>query len=1404
MKFDTLFYLTSTILVLSMVVSLNSIVVLADSPLGDVEVGDTFSMKSVEVETTYKFENDDSLKAPKLSFSLTRGQAEFKDLVHQDPGTTNFRIGAPTDVISNGSKLSFSLFTLISFLLVSTFATKNRMIVFLAMLIGFSSFVFAMNMTDYSVTVTIRVPSGYLFKSISLETSSGSLDMSGLQASNININACHMKAFPIKFNGLSVSTLNICSISSVDMYSFQMTSSSNVTISTGDKVDIRFMAGYTGKLNIQTNSGVTPSVNGTCTLNSDTVNGKLVTKGACGTSDSTLSISADLGVNIFAIQTCPLSSTWRDPQPSSDGPVSPAIPTAASPVVFNLPSYNDWTITGDWSEPLIFSQCSAGAKSNGVDVGGALNVTINRAWGPDQYQLASMKQNFYLRAGEKYNLQVDLLSTVSNPANYLFGLQICVYGYYNSSRDRTWIDPKLPSECANFPGTGAALGNPNTWTSHSLDYIPTKDFPVSVVGINLFLNQTNKINSVYFRNMKFTVASKPIVKPTLLNKDSELVNLRKPTTGLMPQDRLTCPHLQSGLLHWHDPATWNGSVPSPSSVITLPANSKVLISSCSIDQDAVYQKIVIPASSELIFSDSSYTMNIHDVDVKGKLTMGSSTCRMNGNIEIIFHGQKTTSDTITQYLGSKGIAVSRGGYISVQGKQYYKTWSRLAATVYPYESIIYLQDNVNWEVGQRVFITTSKYEDEFDPQNEEMTIAAINGNIVQFTEPLQFLHYGGQEYQAEVGLISRRIIFRGADDSDAQQFGGHVLTMSNGQFAGIQLTKMGQRNLKGRYPLHFHLAGVVINSYISDCSVEKSYYRCYTVHGTHQLVVEQNTAFDATGHCYYIEDGVEENNTIAYNLAAYVHTIGKPAAGNSQQGELFYQNNDLTQPADSSAGCYYITNAYNRIIGNAASGGWASYSFPNLPKPIGNFKNMTNFSPESRTTLEFDGNSAHSAGYYFWFGSCIYCGGKLWYENPNVDSLTYKSGRQDRDTQDVNGNPVWMRWTNMKVSQCSSGANHWGNQIEIDTYESHDNKISGTVFGSAWINNAIVNGFSNNPADNRIEYSDVMVTRQGFQFYDTVTQTIITNINFRNFKHDSNAANPESDNSVIVSMTHSDLYKPQQISATKGITFTNVQNTQRVGHQIRETGSSRYFNFIDWDGSVSMVSSTPKIVGSSLNWWNFDSSCRFNTDWETWICEQNGRQVGNIQVVAPGLIFDDGSTEDTFVNVGNSSLFGPNLPPGPQTAFITSNAGITGILGMGWYLNFYNGVAPPSFRVDTRQVPYGQYILLALTYPPQSTFVIKAGNSWDDQKYWITLTTASSQSGVLNGDGTKYYFDPTSNNLFIKIVNKRLTDDSQKFTRGGVSIRDLDWGFGYYITATCPVQTCVRSDTTAKYPTWVN
>ncbi len=112
--------------------------------------------------------------------------------------------------------------------------------------------------------------------------------------------------------------------------------------------------------------------------------------------------------------------------------------------------------------------------------------------------------------------------------------------------------------------------------------------------------------------------------------------------------------------------------------------------------------------------------------------------------------------------------------------------------------------------------------------------------------------------------------------------------------------RVGQTNVIARYPIHFHMMTNVTNSVasISDCAVHRSYFRCYAIHGTSGAIVSMNTAYDVIGHCYFLEDGVEENNTISYNQAAHIHILG-PFQVPSQDGSFWGQNLNWHSESDS-------------------------------------------------------------------------------------------------------------------------------------------------------------------------------------------------------------------------------------------------------------------------------------------------------------------------------------------------------------------------------------------------------------------------------------------------------------------------------------------------------------------------
>ena len=205
----------------------------------------------------------------------------------------------------------------------------------------------------------------------------------------------------------------------------------------------------------------------------------------------------------------------------------------------------------------------------------------------------------------------------------------------------------------------------------------------------------------------------------------------------------------------------------------------------------------------------------------------------------------------------------------------------------------------------------------------------------------------------------------------------------------------------GRYPFHWHdLDNDCDDCYFTANSIHKSFYRCISIHGTHNTTVSENVGYDVSGYCYYFEDGNEEDNTISFNLAAHINSPSNEIANGdgTQRIDVFSQRVDLILPADSTASGFYISNLHNDIIGNAASGGWAGFSLPVFHSPVGIHRDL-NMRPGNRLTKTFDGNTAHSTGWWWSHAGAFYSGGSLYYSDANSTLLEYNAGR-DQD----NGN----------------------------------------------------------------------------------------------------------------------------------------------------------------------------------------------------------------------------------------------------------------------------------------------------------------------------------------------------------------------------------------------------------------
>lgn len=202
------------------------------------------------------------------------------------------------------------------------------------------------------------------------------------------------------------------------------------------------------------------------------------------------------------------------------------------------------------------------------------------------------------------------------------------------------------------------------------------------------------------------------------------------------------------------------------------------------------------------------------------------------------------------------------------------------------------------------------------------------------------------DFAVEVALLSRNILLEGGPNP---QDGGHMWVYQTPtieqSIVGVEFRRFGQQGKLGRYPIHFHHCGDVTDSVVEKNLVRHSHQRCIVVHGTNNLLVRENVAYQTAGHCIVTEDGIETGNQFLGNLAAET----------SAPETLISRDETDNQPAS-----FWISNPTNTLQGNVAAGCEGSGYWYELKKrgPLASLFP----DPISEPLGEFDGNVAHSNG----------------------------------------------------------------------------------------------------------------------------------------------------------------------------------------------------------------------------------------------------------------------------------------------------------------------------------------------------------------------------------------------------------------------------------------------------------
>ena len=674
---------------------------------------------------------------------------------------------------------------------------------------------------------------------------------------------------------------------------------------------------------------------------------------------------------------------------------------------------------------------------------------------------------------------------------------------------------------------------------------------------------------------------------------------------------------------WSDPAAWpDGKVPGEGDAVTIARGMEVIL---DVDPPALRSLTV---DGRLGFSD--------DIDIEletewiylrgGELHIGSEADPHTRNVTITLTDHFPGEDINT--MGDRGI-VMMGGTLSLHGDREH-SWTRLARTAQAGSSEIEVLDASGWRTGDEIVLASTDFDAR---QAEKRIIAAIDGNAITLDRPLEYMHFGqvtfGVDQRGEVGLLTRNIRIQASDDAESSWFGGHIMAMLSPdvRISGVELYRMGQHLQLARYPMHWHLAGDGEGQYIRNSAIHDTYSRCVTVHGTDNVLVENNVTYNSVGHCFFLEDGIETGNQFVRNLG--IQTKCHPvmpcepthlgpaglASSTPGRGAAGQRSEHILIASDNTASTFWITNPDNIYRDNVAAGSDMVGFWYALPvHPTGEFEGTEiskNTWPRRTRVREFSGNTAHSNfdGLMFDRGpnpdNTFSVGGSN-YHFPTIDpadpdSEPLVSHFADFTAYKNRNGAVWGRgelhlFTNLRVADNAIGFTHAASAVGRAEYTSK-------VVDSLFVGESDNIGNPRTPAE--LAYGRSLPNElpdfpiRGYEYYDM--RHDVENTAFVNF-----VPNDLRDAGAISYLMYTS-FGMSTGNAIEGATFENAKPVsfppyvRKWASDLGRANAWRGASIHDKDGSVGGIPGAFIVLDNGIA--SDEEACEIRPDWGAAVCQ---------------------------------------------------------------------------------------------------------------------------------------------------------------------------------------------------------
>lgn len=232
--------------------------------------------------------------------------------------------------------------------------------------------------------------------------------------------------------------------------------------------------------------------------------------------------------------------------------------------------------------------------------------------------------------------------------------------------------------------------------------------------------------------------------------------------------------------YWSEPLTWGGEfAPIEGDMVYVPKGLNLLV---DVDSTPVLSAVVVEGG--LIFPSNSNpnhlrTFDAHYILVRGGLfEAGTEEFPYTSKLLITMHSNRSSPEL--PIFGNKVLAMYNG-VLDLHGEPRNPTWTELDVTADIGSTTITMIRDVDWKVGEEIVIAPTGY---FNFEAEQRTIIAVDRTnpskpILTLDKPLEFQHFAAIqrfgannedfiEMRAEVGLLTRNVMYRGDPETSAQ------------------------------------------------------------------------------------------------------------------------------------------------------------------------------------------------------------------------------------------------------------------------------------------------------------------------------------------------------------------------------------------------------------------------------------------------------------------------------------------------------------------------------------------------------------------------------------------------------------------------------------------------------------